>query len=77
MQEVKTERVGYKTTQIWQIADAQNRGLLTPSGFGVVMRLIGHAQAGHAPTEELALQRKPATYPMISTSDILEILVTD
>lgn len=43
--------------QIWQIADTQNRGLLTPSGFGVVLRLIGHAQAGRAPTEELALQR--------------------
>ncbi|PGH18830.1 hypothetical protein AJ79_00243 [Helicocarpus griseus UAMH5409] len=44
---------------IWQIADTQNRGLLTPSGFGVVMRLIGHAQAGRAPTEELALQPGP------------------
>ncbi|KAK2805136.1 hypothetical protein FQN50_006381 [Emmonsiellopsis sp. PD_5] len=44
---------------IWQLADTQNRGLLTPSGFGVVMRLIGHAQAGRAPTEELALQPGP------------------
>ncbi|KAL4929259.1 EF hand domain protein [Aspergillus undulatus] len=44
---------------IWQIADRENRGLLTPSGFGVVMRLIGHAQAGRAPTEELALQPGP------------------
>jgi len=43
--------------QIWQIADKENRGLLTPSGFSVVLRLIGHAQAGRAPTEELALQR--------------------
>jgi epidermal growth factor receptor substrate 15 len=43
---------------IWQIADKENRGLLTPSGFGVVLRLIGHAQAGRAPTEELALQRE-------------------
>ncbi|EEP79238.1 conserved hypothetical protein [Uncinocarpus reesii 1704] len=42
---------------IWQIADKQNRGLLTPSGFGIVMRLIGHAQAGRSPTEELAYQR--------------------
>ncbi|KKK26518.1 hypothetical protein ARAM_005814 [Aspergillus rambellii] len=44
---------------IWQIADRENRGLLTPSGFGVVMRLIGHAQAGRAPTEELAVQPGP------------------
>ncbi|KAL4797436.1 hypothetical protein BDV19DRAFT_358774 [Aspergillus venezuelensis] len=44
---------------IWQIADRENRGLLTPSGFGVVMRLIGHAQAGRAPTDELALQPGP------------------
>ncbi|GFF82585.1 uncharacterized calcium-binding protein C800.10c [Aspergillus udagawae] len=44
---------------IWQIADRENRGLLTPSGFGVVLRLIGHAQAGRAPTEELALQPGP------------------
>lgn len=44
--------------QIWQIADKENRGLLTPSGFGVVMRLIGHAQAGNPPTDELALQRE-------------------
>ncbi|OJI96340.1 hypothetical protein ASPVEDRAFT_35723 [Aspergillus versicolor CBS 583.65] len=44
---------------IWQIADKENRGLLTPSGFGVVLRLIGHAQAGRAPTDELALQSGP------------------
>ncbi|WEW56342.1 hypothetical protein PRK78_001785 [Emydomyces testavorans] len=44
---------------IWQIADKQNRGLLTPSGFGIVLRLIGHAQAGRAPTEELAHQPGP------------------
>jgi hypothetical protein len=42
--------------QIWQIADKENRGLLTPSGFGVVLRLIGHAQAGRPPSAELATQ---------------------
>jgi hypothetical protein len=42
--------------QIWQIADTENRGLLTPSGFGVVLRLIGHAQAGRPPSAELATQ---------------------
>ncbi|OJD15661.1 hypothetical protein AJ78_04079 [Emergomyces pasteurianus Ep9510] len=57
---------------IWQIADTQNRGLLTPSGFGVVMRLIGHAQAGRPPTEELALQ--PGPLPKFSglSKDIME-----
>ncbi|KAJ6066762.1 uncharacterized protein N7446_003799 [Penicillium canescens] len=44
---------------IWQIADKENRGLLTPSGFGIVLRLIGHAQAGRAPSDELALQTGP------------------
>ncbi|KAJ5624509.1 hypothetical protein N7510_000818 [Penicillium lagena] len=44
---------------IWQIADRENRGLLTPSGFGIVLRLIGHAQAGRSPSEELALQPGP------------------
>ncbi|KAE8381049.1 hypothetical protein BDV26DRAFT_256010 [Aspergillus bertholletiae] len=44
---------------IWQIADRENRGLLTPAGFGVVLRLIGHAQAGRSPSEELALQPAP------------------
>lgn len=47
--------------QIWQIADTENRGLLTPSGFGIVLRLIGHAQGGRAPSEDLALQRKHLT----------------
>ncbi|KAI5301077.1 hypothetical protein KEM56_001992, partial [Ascosphaera pollenicola] len=45
--------------QIWQMADTENRGLLTPTGFGIVMRLIGHAQAGRPLSEELALQPGP------------------
>lgn len=40
------------------MADTENRGLLTPTGFGIVMRLIGHAQAGRPLTEELAFQRE-------------------
>jgi epidermal growth factor receptor substrate 15 len=43
--------------QIWQIADTENRGLLTKPGFCVVLRLIGHYQAGRDPTPELALRR--------------------
>lgn len=43
--------------QIWQIADTENRGFLTPAGFGVVLRLIGHAQAGRAPSIQLAPSR--------------------
>ncbi|KAL2166828.1 hypothetical protein VTG60DRAFT_2104 [Thermothelomyces hinnuleus] len=45
--------------EIWQIADKENRGFLTPAGFGMVLRLIGHAQAGREPTPELAFQVGP------------------
>jgi len=45
--------------QIWQIADKENRGFLTPAGFGIVLRLIGHAQAGREPSPEIALQQGP------------------
>lgn len=44
--------------QIWQIADRENRGLLTPAGFGIVLRLIGYAQAGQLVSADLALQRE-------------------
>lgn len=43
--------------EIWQIADEENRGLLTPAGFGIVLRLIGYAQAGHSVSLDLALKR--------------------
>jgi epidermal growth factor receptor substrate 15 len=45
--------------EIWQIADKENRGFLTPAGFGIVLRLIGHAQAGREPSPEIALQQGP------------------
>lgn len=45
--------------QIWQLADRENRGFLTPAGFGIVLRLIGHAQAGREPTHDVALQPGP------------------
>ncbi|KAI0407062.1 hypothetical protein F4802DRAFT_555492 [Xylaria palmicola] len=45
--------------EIWQIADRENRGFLEATGFGVALRLIGHAQAGREPTAELALQQGP------------------
>lgn len=45
--------------EIWQIVDTENRGLLTPAGFGKVLRLIGHYQAGRNPTPELALRPGP------------------
>lgn len=44
--------------EIWQIADTENRGLLTPSGFGIVLRLIGYAQGGRQISPELALKRE-------------------
>ncbi|KAI1428767.1 hypothetical protein F5Y12DRAFT_630750 [Xylaria sp. FL1777] len=45
--------------EVWQIADRENRGFLEAAGFGVALRLIGHAQAGREPTSELALQQGP------------------
>ncbi|KAK8009268.1 ef hand domain-containing protein [Apiospora marii] len=45
--------------EIWQIADQENRGFLTPAGFGLTLRLIGHAQAGRQPSREIALQQGP------------------
>ena len=33
--------------------------MLTPAGFGIVLRLIGHYQAGRDPTSELALRPGP------------------
>lgn len=44
--------------EIWQIADTENRGLLTPAGFGIVLRLIGYAQAGRQVSADLALKRE-------------------
>ena len=43
--------------EIWQIADTENRGLLTMAGFCQVLRLIGHYQAGRDPSPELAFRR--------------------
>ncbi|KAK2606819.1 hypothetical protein N8I77_005544 [Diaporthe amygdali] len=45
--------------EIWQLADQENRGFLTPAGFGIALRLIGHAQAGREPTLQVALQPGP------------------
>ncbi|KZF20589.1 hypothetical protein L228DRAFT_253800 [Xylona heveae TC161] len=45
--------------EIWQIADTENRGLLTPAGFGIVLRLIGHYQAGRELTPDLAYKPGP------------------
>lgn len=45
--------------EVWQIADHENRGFLTPAGFGVALRLIGHAQAGREPSPQIALQPGP------------------
>ncbi|QIX01843.1 hypothetical protein AMS68_007360 [Peltaster fructicola] len=47
--------------EIWQIADTENRGFLSKPGFCIVLRLIGHVQAGREPSSELAF--KPAPVP--------------
>jgi len=45
--------------EIWQLADTENRGLLTRPGFCIVLRLIGHYQAGRDPAPELAFRPAP------------------
>ncbi|KAK5037679.1 hypothetical protein LTS07_001146 [Exophiala sideris] len=58
--------------QIWQIADTENRGFLTPAGFGVALRLIGHAQAA-APLprfDNAAQAEQPHPVPQLSTGAI-------
>ncbi|KAI1003594.1 hypothetical protein K3495_g4615 [Podosphaera aphanis] len=57
--------------EIWQIADKENRGLLTPAGFSLVLRLIGHCQAGREPTPELAL--RPGPLPKFESSSLQNI----
>lgn len=56
--------------EIWQIADSENRGLLTKAGFSVALRLIGHYQAGREPSPELAFRR---TYPVSRRSSSLPL----
>ena len=46
-----------RSWQIWQIADTENRGFLSPAGFSVVLRLIGHCQAGRSADADQALKR--------------------
>lgn len=45
--------------EIWQIADQENRGLLTKAGFCMALRLIAHYQAGRDPSLELAFKPGP------------------
>ncbi|KHJ33405.1 putative ef hand domain-containing protein [Erysiphe necator] len=60
--------------EIWQIADKENRGLLTPAGFGIVLRLIGHYQAGRDPIPELAL--RPGPLPRFENLDVSSLSPT-
>ncbi|KAI0484223.1 hypothetical protein GGR56DRAFT_612853 [Xylariaceae sp. FL0804] len=55
----KTRLDSRQLGEIWQIADNENRGFLEPVGFGIALRLIGHAQAGREPSQELAYQQGP------------------
>lgn len=43
---------------IWALADPENNGVLTRKGVAVTVRLIGWAQAGETPSEELIEKRK-------------------
>jgi epidermal growth factor receptor substrate 15 len=42
---------------IWQIADDENNGFLTRKGVAKTVRLLGHAQKGESPTQELLNKR--------------------
>ncbi|KAI9795955.1 MAG: hypothetical protein M1833_006603 [Piccolia ochrophora] len=53
------ERTKLDPLVLGEIADTENRGFLTPSGFGVVLRLIGHVQSGRDATSELAYRPGP------------------
>lgn len=50
---------GQTLGEIWQIADQENRGFLTPAGFAVCLRLIGKYQNGEEPDAKLAFQPGP------------------
>ncbi|KAK9366760.1 hypothetical protein V1509DRAFT_673142 [Lipomyces kononenkoae] len=45
--------------RIWQIADDQNNGFLTQTGFAIALRLIGYVQSGQRLAPELASQPGP------------------
>ncbi|KAF2154899.1 hypothetical protein K461DRAFT_291803 [Myriangium duriaei CBS 260.36] len=54
--------------EIWQIADQENRGLLTKAGFCMALRLIAHYQAGRDPSLDLAF--KPGPLPRFDGMNI-------
>lgn len=43
--------------EVWQASDQENNGFLTPQGFSLACRLIGHAQQGEAVSEDLINKR--------------------
>lgn len=43
--------------EVWQVADSENNGFLTPERFGTACRLIAHAQQGESVKPELANKR--------------------
>ncbi|KAI6808137.1 hypothetical protein KC332_g13150 [Hortaea werneckii] len=49
--------------EIWQIADTENRGLLTKAGFCMVLRLIGHVQQQPGTEVSAELAFRPASIP--------------
>lgn len=45
--------------RIWDIADAAGHGALGPEEFSVALRLVAHAQSGHAVSPELVVELPP------------------
>ncbi|QRV74778.1 hypothetical protein RhiJN_02793 [Ceratobasidium sp. AG-Ba] len=64
-----------KTTlgQIWELADPENNGFLTDTGVGVALRLIGWAQAGEKPREDLAQRAGPL--PTLGSISVLALVL--
>ncbi|GAA5970356.1 hypothetical protein JCM11641_001677 [Rhodosporidiobolus odoratus] len=52
--------------QIWQLADPENAGFLSPDRFGLACRLIAHAQAERAQEVQQAWIAKAAPLPTFS-----------
>eukprot|EP00929_Paragymnodinium_shiwhaense_P006636 TRINITY_DN11044_c0_g3_i1.p1 TRINITY_DN11044_c0_g3~~TRINITY_DN11044_c0_g3_i1.p1 ORF type:complete len:670 (-),score=135.96 TRINITY_DN11044_c0_g3_i1:50-2059(-) len=53
--------------QIWNIVDTSRSGVLDQHGFGVVLRLIAHAQAG-CPVSQDIIALEPASLPRLAAA---------
>lgn len=52
--------------EVWNIADDDNKGVLTRKDVAVAIRLLGHAQRGERVTEALIHKRKTLVFRSVS-----------